>query len=162
MSHLFKKTLQLLIGTEDPMMEDIPTGYLKEEPVTPQEKRAEKYARHDQKNKLTERELIQRESEIGAELFGEAPAGHRREFFNLDPSTWIWYDETIGRHGKPKDTVTVRYEIHNNGILKVQEGARYTFIEGAELENFVVATQMYYERVSREVYHRQPNALLAS
>ena len=40
--------------------------------------------------KLTERELIQLESEIGATIFGDKP-DHvvRRTFFNLDKTTWI-------------------------------------------------------------------------
>jgi hypothetical protein len=51
---------------------------------------------------------------------------------------------------------TTRYEVHDNGILKVQGGSRYTFIEGAELDNLVMATRMYYEQVARGVYKRDP------
>lgn len=105
--------------------------------------------------KPTRRELIQRESEIGGTLFGEVPLGHRREFFNLDPATWIWYEEWTDGAGKRR-TTTTRYEIHDNGILKAQEGARYNFLEGEELDNFVTATQLYYDRVSREVYKSDP------
>lgn len=32
---------------------------------------------------MTERELIQLESDIGAQLFGSVPKGHRREFLIL-------------------------------------------------------------------------------
>lgn len=106
--------------------------------------------------KFTERELIQLESEIGAKLFGPVPVGHRREFFCLDKDTWIWYEQ--GKDvatGKVTESTT-RYEIHENGILKVQEGARYSFIEGAELDNLVVATQLYYEQVARSIYRRDP------
>ena len=105
--------------------------------------------------KLSERELIQRESEIGSQLFGEIPKGHRREFFNLDARTWIWHEEWVDRAGKRR-TATTRYEVHDNGVLKAQEGARYSFLEGEELENFLVATRMYYERVAREVYKCDP------
>lgn len=107
--------------------------------------------------KLTERELIQLESEIGAKLFGEVPAGHRREFFCLDAKTWIWYEEGKNPKTNKLETRTVRYEIHENGILKVQEGARYSFIEGPELDNLVMATNMYYEQVARYVYKRDPH-----
>ena len=100
--------------------------------------------------KLTERELITLESQIGAQIFGETPKGVRREFFNLDPTTWIWHESS-------KDSeMTIRYEVHDNGVLKVMGGARYEFIEGEELNRFVTAVQMYYERVAREVYHRDP------
>lgn len=52
-----------------------------------------------------------------------------------------------------RKNMTIRYEVHENGILKVQEGARYNFIEGQELENFMAAIHLYYERVARELYH---------
>ena len=105
--------------------------------------------------KLSQRELIQLESEIGATLFGPIPKGHHRQFFNLDRTTWIWYEEWIDHLGKKKSTTT-RYEIHDQGILKVQEGARYNFIEGQEFENFIMSTRMYYEKVARELYKRDP------
>jgi hypothetical protein len=105
--------------------------------------------------KLSERELLQLESEIGAKLFGEMLKGARREFFCLDETTWIWYeewlDETSKRHQR-----TIRYEVHEKGILKVQEGARYSFVEGEELQNLVTAATMYYEQVARQVYKRDP------
>ncbi len=107
------------------------------------------------KNRPTRRQLIQRESEIGGTLFGTVPEGRHRQFFNLDESTWIWYEEWFDKDGK-KQSTTTRYEVHENGILKVQDNAPYYFIEGQELVNFTVAIRTYYERVSREVYHRDP------
>lgn len=104
---------------------------------------------------ITERELIRHESQIGAELFGQLPKGHRREFFNLDPTTWIWHEEWLDDHRKLQKATT-RYEIHNNGILKVQEGARYSYLEGQELENLSTAIYTYYQRVAREIYHTEP------
>ncbi len=106
--------------------------------------------------RFTERELLQLESEIGAKLFGDVPAGHRREFFCFDEKTWIWYEEWKDpKTGKLHNTTT-RYEVHEKGILKVQEGARYSFIEGEELNNLVAATTMYYEQVMRGVYGFDP------
>lgn len=98
----------------------------------------------------TERELISAESRIGAEIFGAIPQGTRREFFNLDPSTWIWHEAT------PQGESTVRYEVHDHGILKVLGGARYEFLEGEELNRFMTATRMYYDRVACEIYGRDP------
>lgn len=105
--------------------------------------------------KLSRRELIQLESEIGATLFGPIPKGHHRQFFNLDRTTWIWYEEWTDHLGKKRSSTT-RYEVHPNGILKVQEGARYNFIEGQEFDNLVLATRLYYEKVAREIYKRDP------
>ncbi|MGB4762855.1 MAG: hypothetical protein WBP12_05885 [Candidatus Saccharimonas sp.] len=103
--------------------------------------------------KLTERELLTLESEIGSKLFGPIPTGHRREFFCLDEKTWIWHEEWFDDK-KKLTTSTVRYEINEHGVLKVQEGARYSYLEGDELRNFGIAIRMYYEQVAREVYHR--------
>jgi len=105
---------------------------------------------------MTERQLITLESEIGGKLFGPVPhTVKRREFFNLDPRTWIWYEEFRDEHGKDT-TRTIRYEVHDKGIFKVQEGAKYSYIEGEELEHFVLATKLYYEEVARDIYHIDP------
>lgn len=103
----------------------------------------------------TERQLIQRESEIGGQLFGPVPEGRHRQFFNLDQSTWIWYEEWRDEKGVLQHTTT-RYEVHPNGILKVQDNVPYYFIEGQELANLTIAMRTYYEKVSREVYRRDP------
>lgn len=105
--------------------------------------------------KLTERELLTLESEVGAKLFGPIPSGHRREFFCLDERTWIWHEEWFDSKHK-LTTSTVRYEISEQGVLKVQEGARYAYLEGQELQNFGIAIRMYYEQVARQVYKRDP------
>ncbi|MDB5183898.1 MAG: hypothetical protein JWO07_579 [Candidatus Saccharibacteria bacterium] len=108
------------------------------------------------RSKPTMRELIQAESEIGGNLFGHIPTGHHRQFFNLDRHTWVWYEEWLDDKGKANNTTT-RYEIHENGILKVQDGKQYYYIEGEELTNLVTAIRMYYEQVSRDVYRRDPS-----
>lgn len=104
---------------------------------------------------LTERELLSLESEVGSKLFGPIPHGHRREFFCLDERTWIWHEEWLDAKHK-LCTSTVRYEMNEHGVLKVQEGARYTYLDGEELQNFGIALRMYYEQVAREVYKRDP------
>lgn len=104
---------------------------------------------------FTERELLALESQIGAQLFGPIAPGSRREFFCLDETTWIWYEEWLDEKQKLQRTTT-RYEIQEKAILKVQEGARYSFIEGEELTHLSIAIKMYYERVMREIYDRNP------
>lgn len=107
------------------------------------------------RNKLTSRDLIRMESAIGASLFGPIPAGHRREFFYLDNQTWVWYEEWIDNTGKTHE-MTTRYEVHPNGVLKVQDGQPYAVVEGEELRNLLLATRVYYQRTSKEVYGRDP------
>lgn len=137
MGMLFKKVLKLITG--DPSTVDLRMP--KNRPL----------------KKLTEREFLQLESEIGAKLFGDVPAGHRREFFCFDEKTWIWYEEWKDPKTGKQHSTTTRYEVHEKGILKVQEGARYSFIEGEELQNLEVATAMYYEQVMRNVYGFDPS-----
>lgn len=132
---VLKKTLTLLIGNTDDL------SYLR----IPKGKSGVK--------KMSERELIQRESEIGRELFGPVPKGHQREFFCLDESTCIWYESYKDKDGKEVASTT-RYEIQGDKVLKAQEGARYSYLEGPELDNLLVAIRMYYERVMRSVYGR--------
>ncbi len=105
--------------------------------------------------RLTERQLIDRESEIGGQLFGAAPHGVHRQFFNLDAKTWIWHEECMDEKGELTSTTT-RYEVHDNGIIKIQEGKPYYYIEGQELANLTRAIQVYYDQVSRKVYQRDP------
>lgn len=143
MPQLFQKALQLIIGTE-PLAADSAYYPVPEKTAKPKKRPLKK---------LTERELIQLESEIGATIFGQLPKGCRREFFNLDQSTWIWYEESVDGTTHQRKATTIRYEVHENGILKVQEGARYNFLEGQELQNFLMAVQLYYEQVCRDIYH---------
>lgn len=105
---------------------------------------------------LTERELIQLESQIGQTIFGELP-GHvlRRDFFNLDENTWVWHEEVEQADGTIAESTT-RYEVQPRGILMVQPGPKYTYLEGQELHNFVLAVKAYYERVTRQIYQRDP------
>ncbi len=105
---------------------------------------------------LTERELIQRESEIGRELFGPVKKGHRREFFNTDAHIWIWHEEWLDDTGK-KQQLTTKYEVHEDGVWKVQPGPRHAKLAGDELRNFHRAVTVYFERVMREVYERNPH-----
>ncbi|MFZ1257862.1 MAG: hypothetical protein WAQ25_00110 [Candidatus Saccharimonas sp.] len=134
--NILQKTLQLLVG-EDASFDF--TRVPKNRPL----------------KKLTERELLRLESAIGAQLFGPIPEGRRREFFCLDATTWIWHEEWVGVD-KKLNTSTIKYEITEQGVLKTQPGARYSYLEGQELQNFALSIRMYYERVAREVYHRDP------
>ena len=106
---------------------------------------------------LTERQLIELESEIGRTVFGPVPHGHRREFFCLDEHTWVWFEEWKDEQTGKKRSLTTRYEVHEQGILKAQDGKSYKFIEGDELKNLDLATKLYYEQVMRGIYRRDPD-----
>lgn len=104
---------------------------------------------------LTERQLIELESEIGKQLFGPIPADHKRDFFCLDEKTWVWHEEWRDVDNKVR-TSTTRYEIQPGGILKVQPGRVYKYLEGEELANLSMAVQMYYENCMRRIYKIDP------
>jgi hypothetical protein len=105
--------------------------------------------------RLTERQLIELESKIGGQLFGSIPDGHKRDFFCLDERTWVWHEEWRDEDNKVQ-TSTVRYEVQPNGILKVQPGRVYKYIEGEELENLSAAVRLYYEYSMRRIYCLDP------
>lgn len=113
--------------------------------------------------KLSKRELIELEAEIGGKLFGPIPEGHRREFFCLDEQTWVWHEEWLDDKNHRVITST-RYELHDTGILKAQDGKVYKFLEGEELRTLTLAIRLYYEAVARGIYHRDPDtgAVIAS
>ena len=135
MHRVLSKTVKLLVG------DDVTIDWLK----LPKRKRPLK--------RLSERELLTLESEVGSQLFGPIPKGHRREFFCLDEKTWMWHEEWIDSKRKTH-TSTTKYEVTDRGVLKTQPGPRYSYIEGDELRNFSVATRLYYERVARNFYIR--------
>lgn len=111
---------------------------------------AAKAQRHiDQKAELY-RAYIRREARVGGSLFGAVPAGRRREFFCLDEHTWIWHEEWM-ENGVQK-TITTRYDIRPDGILKAQDGQSYQKVGRAEAERLYKAAQMYEKRVSSEIY----------
>ncbi len=109
----------------------------------------------DQLYHLSQRELIHLESQIGREIFGPVAKGHRREFFNTGPETWIWHEEWKDERGA-QHQLTTRYDIRPDGIWKSQPGLRYESVQGEELANLRLAVQIYYERVMRELYKRNP------
>lgn len=104
----------------------------------------------------SQRDLIRQESKIGSTLFGDIPDGNRREFFCLDPQTWVWHEEWEDSVINKRREVTTRYEVTPSGVLKVQDGMPYQVIEGEELKHLAVATRMYYEQVMTDIYNRNP------
>ncbi len=107
------------------------------------------------KSQSSRHELIYQESEIGGRLFGPLPSGHYRQFFNLDRYTWVLYEEWTDENNEIQ-SITTSYEVHDKGILKVEENRRYYYLEGEELTNLIASIRRYYETVSREMYRRDP------
>lgn len=98
-----------------------------------------------------ERRLVSREAEAGGKLFGPIPKGHKRQFFCLDESTWIWYEEWI-ENGQRR-WVTTRYEIRPNDIIKVQDGQPTQSISTKEARHLYKAAELYYRHISALYQH---------
>ncbi len=96
------------------------------------------------------RNLIRKEAKIGGKLFGPVDANRHREFFCLDPHTWVWHEEWT--EGGQRQVVTTRYDVRPNGIIKSQNGANRRYLDKDEARNLYQAAQLYNERVNAELY----------
>lgn len=99
------------------------------------------------------RNLIRHEAKIGGQLFGEVPAGHRREFFCLDKHTWVWHEEWTDQQGQYR-IMTTRYDVRPTGVLKSQNGSHYQPVYPAEASRLLQTVRLYMGRVNQEIYSR--------
>ncbi len=106
--------------------------------------------RKDQRDAELLRKFLRREAQIGGELFGPVPPGHRREFFCLDAHTWVWHEEWTDELGQ-RQIKTTRYDVRPNQILKSQNG-QYQKVEEAEARRLHEAATLYRERVMKHMY----------
>ncbi len=113
--------------------------------------RSTKSSNSDQRRAAAYRDLIRAESQIGGQLFGPIPKGHRREFFCLDRHTWVWHEEWKDDRGKWQ-VRTTRYEVRPSGVVKIQDGNVYKSLSQTELHNLRVAAELYAQRVAAELY----------
>jgi hypothetical protein len=93
--------------------------------------------------------LLRFEAKVGGELFGPLPKGHDRQFFALDQNTWIWYEVWADQKGK-RHSVTTRYDVRPNGIIKLQNGKVYQRLSREEADNLVRSAELYYNRIANE------------
>ena len=105
--------------------------------LTPEERYAREY-----------RDLIHEEAKIGGAIFGPLPAGHRREFFCIDPTTWVWHEEWLDEQGE-RHIMTTRYDVRPTQVLKTQDGNRYQPLTRNEAIHLYRAAELYQKRVDR-------------
>lgn len=92
------------------------------------------------------RNLIRQEAKIGGQLFGPVANGGRREFFCLDENTWVWHEEWVDQQGL-HHSVTTRYDVRPNGILKAQDKRPYQYIGFDEAKRFYQAVSLYNRQI---------------
>jgi hypothetical protein len=97
----------------------------------------------------TERKLLQYEARVGGQLFGPVPEGHERQFFCLDEHTWFWHESWLDQNGK-RQSITTRYDVRPNGVLKLQNGMVYQRLSRDEARNLYRAIQLYVQRITAE------------
>ncbi|HVU59458.1 MAG TPA: hypothetical protein VHC98_01315 [Candidatus Saccharimonadales bacterium] len=97
-----------------------------------------------------QRALLHYEARLGGELFGPVPKGVRREFFCLDPHTWVWHEEWNDAQGRHR-VMTTRYDVRPTGIVKSQGDSVYQSLSDEELRNFYAAIQLYSRKVGTEL-----------
>ena len=106
--------------------------------------------RSEYRPKISTRDLINAESELGRTIFGPIPTGHEREFFQVEKNVWIfhesWYEFNVRRES------TIRYEVRRDGVFKKTAKMNYQKITGAELENFRKALHTYLKLVKEKLY----------
>ena len=92
------------------------------------------------------RNILRDLAKMGGEVFGQIPAGTRREFFCLDRHTWVWHEEWTGKDGS-RQVRTTRYDIRPQGIYKAQDGQPYQPASLEEAERFGAAIKEYQRRM---------------
>ncbi|MGI6612749.1 MAG: hypothetical protein ACOX0Z_04275 [Candidatus Nanosyncoccaceae bacterium] len=100
----------------------------------------------------TQRMLLQKESEIGARVFGLVKPGEQRSFFCFDRHTWMWYETWLNPNTRQPVSQTMRYEVSDAGVAKSSQVVRYQMLEGRELENFYNAVKVYSLLVEQQLY----------
>ena len=100
----------------------------------------------------TQQMLLQKESEIGARVFGLAKPEQQRSFFCLDRQTWMWYESWLDVATRQPVAQTMRYEVSPAGVAKSSQVVRYQVLEGRELENFYNAVKVYSLLVQQQLY----------
>lgn len=105
---------------------------------------------YDDERVQIHRQLLQREAQIGGQLFGPVASGRRREFFCLDEHTWLWHEEWRDQNGVSHRIVT-RYDIGPYGIRKAQDNQPYQYITEAEARHLYAAIDLYNQLIDAEL-----------
>lgn len=108
-----------------------------------------------QSKSLTIAHLINKESEIGGQLFAdEAPVGiERRFFFDED---WFFSDSALVSKAKPFEQA-IRYQVHETGVYKIIDGKDHRPIDGVELERLMHVAKIYHDTLKQTIYKHVPS-----
>lgn len=99
------------------------------------------------------RSLVHWTGQVGGQLFGPVKKGVRREFFCLDEHTWVWHEEWTDKTGR--HTLTTRYDVRPNGVVKSQGNNEFHSLSRQEAQNLYNAVVLYYQQVMPELERLQ-------
>lgn len=102
-----------------------------------------------QKKAVSDRQLIEFESQFGRTIFGPIPKNHVRDFFCLDANTWVWHEEWKDENGQ-NQVASTRYVIRPDGALKSRNGQSYQRVEEEESRHLYQAANKYISLVRAE------------
>lgn len=100
-------------------------------------------------------DLINAESRIGGQIFGQSSQGVVRRFFLDESNNWYYHETAKSSNGEKLYDFTIRYEVLPQGILKSVDGKHHTFVTGVELENLKQAIKIYTQRIKADLYAPQ-------
>lgn len=98
--------------------------------------------------KRLEQELMRQEAEIGGTLFGDLAEGSIRRFLVKNDKTIIWIEQAEPS-GK---SITTRYEIFEDHIVKIQDGQPTVRVDEQESVTLLQAMRWYHYLVTTRLY----------
>lgn len=138
-----EEVLDIDIPTETPIFQKIMSLVMGESPVK------------EEPRGTSLRQLIQMESQLGAQIFGVIPAYDRREFYCFDGRMWIWHEERMNAHTGKHDVMTVSYNLTDRGVLKSFGENQSSYVQADELEHFASAVEQYAAITHENLYSKK-------
>ena len=99
-------------------------------------------------------ELIAREAEIGGAIFGAEQADEDRKFYCLDERTWVYQNTYRDLTDGKQKTMVIRYELHQNGVMKIINSKNHSMVDDEEAERLIKAIKLYYKYVMEKIYNK--------
>ena len=99
---------------------------------------------------------IKKEAYLGGRIFGNLQRHQQREFFCLDPKTWIWHESWRDKETKKQQAFMLRYDITSDQIYKRKDDDNRPHLLGQqESLNLQTAIAVYQTEVLAKLYPNQ-------
>ena len=99
---------------------------------------------------------IKKEAYLGGRIFGNLQQHQQREFFCLDPKTWIWHESWQDKETKKQQAFMLRYDIKSDQIYKRKDNDDCPhLLDQQESRNLQTAIAVYRTEVLAKLYPNQ-------